>query len=67
MNSNASPRIRLLGPIIAMTLLSAKNCVITPHIAWATREARARLLDVAVGNIRAWIDGKPRNVVNPAA
>jgi glycerate dehydrogenase len=48
-------------------LLSAKNCVITPHIAWATSKARARLLDVAVGNIRAWIDGQPRNVVNPIA
>jgi len=48
-------------------LLSAKNCVITPHIAWATRKARARLLEVAVENIRAWIDGEPRNVVNPDA
>jgi glycerate dehydrogenase len=48
-------------------LLSAKNCVITPHIAWATRNARARLLDVAVENIRGWIDGQPQNVVNPDA
>jgi glycerate dehydrogenase len=54
-------------PPVSNPLLSAKNCVITPHIAWATREARARLLDVAVRNIRAWIDGQPRNVVNPAA
>lgn len=45
-------------------LLQAKNCLITPHIAWATREARARLLDVAAGNIRAWQAGTPRNVVN---
>jgi glycerate dehydrogenase len=46
-------------------LLTAKNCLITPHIAWATREARARLLAVAAENIRAWQSGSPRNVVNP--
>ena len=45
-------------------LLGAKNCVITPHIAWATREARARLLKIAAENIRAWQSGTPRNVVN---
>jgi glycerate dehydrogenase len=45
-------------------LLSAKNCIITPHIAWATREARTRLLDVAVENLRAWLNGSPQNVVN---
>jgi glycerate dehydrogenase len=45
-------------------LLGAKNCVVTPHIAWATREARARLMDVAVENLRAFLNGKPRNVVN---
>ena len=44
-------------------LLSAKNCFITPHIAWATRSARTRLLDVVVANIRAFLDGKPQNVV----
>ena len=54
-------------PPASNPLLSAKNCVITPHIAWATRKARARLLDVAVGNIRAWSGGQPRNVVNPVA
>ena len=47
-------------------LITAKNCLITPHIAWATREARARLLEVAAGNIQAWQQGTPRNVVNPA-
>lgn len=47
-------------------LLTAKNCLITPHIAWATREARARLLAVAAENIRAWQQGTPQNVVNPA-
>jgi glycerate dehydrogenase len=45
-------------------LLTAKNCIITPHIAWATREARARLLTIAADNIRCWHDGAPRNVVN---
>jgi glycerate dehydrogenase len=45
-------------------LLHARNCFITPHIAWATRAARARLLDAVVGNIKAFLDGSPRNVVN---
>ncbi len=45
-------------------LLRAKNCIVTPHIAWATTEARARLLDTAVANIRAFLDGHPVNVVN---
>jgi glycerate dehydrogenase len=45
-------------------LLSAKNCLITPHIAWATLEARSRLMDVAVSNVDAFLQGKPQNVVN---
>jgi glycerate dehydrogenase len=45
-------------------LLSAKNCCITPHIAWATTAARKRLLDAAVANVRAFLSGQPRNVVN---
>ncbi|MFO7956840.1 MAG: D-2-hydroxyacid dehydrogenase [Candidatus Brocadiia bacterium] len=45
-------------------LLQAPNCHVTPHIAWATRAARARLMETAVGNVRAWLDGSPRNVVN---
>jgi glycerate dehydrogenase len=45
-------------------LFSAKNCIITPHIAWATREARKRLIDIAVDNVRAFIQGSPINVVN---
>jgi glycerate dehydrogenase len=44
-------------------LLRAKNCCITPHIAWATRAARQRLLDVAVANVRAFLAGEPQNVV----
>ena len=45
-------------------LLSARNCIITPHLAWATREARARLIEIAAGNIRAFLAGRPVNVVN---
>ena len=45
-------------------LLSCKNCIITPHIAWAPLESRQRLLDTVVENIRAFLDGKPQNVVN---
>lgn len=46
-------------------LLAAKNCIITPHIAWATKTARVRLLQITAENIRAWQSGKPQNVVNP--
>lgn len=45
-------------------LLGAKNCLITPHIAWAAREPRQRLMDIAVENLRAFLDGHPQNVVN---
>lgn len=45
-------------------LLTAKNCHITPHIAWATKAARARLMDAVVENVKAFLEGKPRNVVN---
>jgi glycerate dehydrogenase len=46
-------------------LLTAKNCLITPHISWAPKESRQRLMDIAVGNLKAFADGKPVNVVNP--
>ncbi len=45
-------------------LLKAKNCIITPHISWAAKEARQRIMDVTVSNIVSFIDGKPQNVVN---
>jgi glycerate dehydrogenase len=45
-------------------LINAANCSITPHIAWATRAARQRLLKVAVDNVAAFLAGNPQNVVN---
>ena len=45
-------------------LFSAPNAYITPHIAWATYEARQRLMSIAVGNVKAFIEGSPVNVVN---
>jgi glycerate dehydrogenase len=44
-------------------LLQAKNCIITPHISWAPKESRQRLMDIAVHNLRAFIEGKPVNTV----
>ena len=45
-------------------LLGAKNCLITPHIAWAPYETRKRLQGIAEENLKAWLDGKPVNVVS---
>jgi len=45
-------------------LFTAKNCIITPHIAWATKEARARLMQTTISNLTAFLEGKPVNVVN---
>lgn len=45
-------------------LLTAPNCFITPHIAWAPLEARSRLMSILVENIRAFLNGSPKNVVN---
>ena len=47
-------------------LMRAKNCLITPHIAWATKSARARLIATSVDNVRAFLNGTPQNVVNPS-
>lgn len=44
-------------------LFTAKNCIVTPHIAWATKEARARLMGIAVENVRAFLEGHPANTV----
>ncbi len=45
-------------------LLTAKNCLITPHISWAAKEARQRIMDITVASIKAFLDGTPVNVVN---
>jgi glycerate dehydrogenase len=45
-------------------LFKVKNCIITPHIAWATKEARTRLMETVVSNLAAFINGNPVNVVN---
>ena len=45
-------------------LFSAKNCIITPHIAWASRASRGRLIEVATENVKAFLEGKARNVVS---
>ncbi|MBN2863087.1 MAG: D-2-hydroxyacid dehydrogenase [Bacteroidales bacterium] len=45
-------------------LLSAKNCIITPHIAWAPKESRSRLMNTAIANLKAYLKGEPINVVS---
>lgn len=51
-------------PLKNNPLFHANNCIITPHIAWATKEARSRLMNMAVSNLSAFIAGEPVNVVN---
>lgn len=51
-------------PPAANPLLSAKNCIITPHLAWNTTEARLRVMHTTTQNIQAFREGKPQNVVN---
>ena len=46
-------------------LLTAKNCILTPHISWAPIESRQRIMNTTVENIRAFLNGRPQNVVNP--
>ncbi len=45
-------------------LLEAKNCIITPHISWAAKEARQRIMDVTADNLKSWMAGEPINTVN---
>ncbi len=52
-------------PLASNALLSARNCVMTPHIAWATRNARLRLLEVTAANIRSYLLNRPQNVITP--
>jgi glycerate dehydrogenase len=51
-------------PPASNPLLAARNCLITPHIAWATRAARRRMIEITAENLRAFAAGTPRNVVN---
>ena len=51
-------------PPASNPLLKAKNCIITPHVAWATRNARRRLIEITAANLLAFAAGTPRNVVN---
>ncbi|TBL81558.1 D-2-hydroxyacid dehydrogenase [Paenibacillus thalictri] len=53
-------------PRTANPLIGARNCLITPHIAWSTREARTRLMETAADNVNCFLQGKPQNVVSPA-
>jgi glycerate dehydrogenase len=52
------------APRSGSPLLGAHNCFVTPHIAWATLEARTRLLAISEENLRAFIEGNPQNVVS---
>ncbi|MGH9662153.1 MAG: D-2-hydroxyacid dehydrogenase [Bryobacteraceae bacterium] len=51
-------------PADSNPLLRARNCIVTPHIAWATREARSRLMETAAGNVEAFLAGQAVNVVS---
>ena len=46
-------------------LLKARNCIITPHISWAAKGSRQRIMDCTVDNVKSFLDGRPQNVVNP--
>jgi len=50
-------------PAASNPLLSARNCLVTPHIAWATKEARERLMTLVVENLTAFLAGTPKNVI----
>lgn len=51
-------------PVINHMLLNAKNCLITPHVAWASRESRARLLNIAILNVQQFLKGNAQNVIS---
>jgi glycerate dehydrogenase len=56
--------MRQQPPPLDNPLLHARNCYVTPHIVWATKEARMRLIETATANRRAFLEGHPINVVN---
>jgi glycerate dehydrogenase len=51
-------------PVDGSPLFNAQNCIVTPHIAWATKEARTRLLTTVLENVQGFLHGTPRNIVN---
>lgn len=51
-------------PVNGSPLIGISNCIITPHIAWASKEARERLVAIAFDNLKSWLDGKKQNAVN---
>jgi glycerate dehydrogenase len=51
-------------PVSNNPLLAARNCIVTPHIAWATKESRKRLMDMVTENLRDFLNGNPKNVVS---
>ncbi len=51
-------------PPIDNPIFNAKNCLVTPHIAWATKESRLRLMDVVIGNIKSFLNGQSVNVIS---
>lgn len=51
-------------PLADTPIFKAKNCIITPHIAWAAKEARARLMNIVINNLKAFTAGRPENVIN---
>ncbi len=53
-------------PVDSNILIGVKNCIITPHMAWSSRAARKRLMNIASANLKAFLDGFPQNVVNPS-
>ncbi len=63
---SAAVDVVTVEPIVGTNpLLTAKNCVITPHMSWAATECRQRIVDITAANISAFLAGAPRNVVNP--
>jgi glycerate dehydrogenase len=56
--------LSLEPPVPDNPLLAAQNCLVTPHIAWATQAARGRLIQATAENVRAFLAGRPINVVN---
>jgi glycerate dehydrogenase len=63
----ASAGLDVLGvepPREGNPLLGARNCIVTPHIAWASQTSRRKLLEIVVSNLRGFLQGRPVNVVN---